>query len=174
MKPRLIRLLLLVHCVQIDWIFSACAAKRKIPCTHKPVVSRLREEATDGSVVKHRSPTSTECCQNTVVLCMLPSWSSSKSSLVAGTGRYGQELGNIAAQALKQTNMLKKKCNNRTNKTMRQLRTACDANCEAAEKAIEATRAAEKAVQNLASFAGKLCVPTDSLAVKALLCRSLV
>lgn len=73
-------------------------------------------------------------------------------------GRYGQELGTIAAQALKQTNMLKKKCTNRTNKTMRQLRTARDANCEAAEKAIEATRAAEKAVQNLASFAGKLYV----------------
>lgn len=72
-------------------------------------------------------------------------------------GRYGQELGNIAAQALKQTTMLKKKCTNRTNKTVRQLRTAPDGNCEAAEKAIEATRAAEKAVQNLASFAGKPC-----------------
>ncbi|KAL3131260.1 hypothetical protein ABBQ38_000557 [Trebouxia sp. C0009 RCD-2024] len=70
-----------------------------------------------------------------------------------GMGRYGQELGNIAAQALRQTNLLKKKCTNRTNKTVRQLRTACAPNCEAAEKAVEATRAAEKAVQNLAAFA---------------------
>lgn len=80
-------------------------------------------------------------------------------------GRYGQELGNIAAQALKQTTMLKKKCTNRTNKTVRQLRTARDGNCEAAEKAIETTRAAEKAVHNLVSFAGKPCLSTDNLAV---------
>ncbi|KAL3135344.1 hypothetical protein ABBQ32_007535 [Trebouxia sp. C0010 RCD-2024] len=70
-----------------------------------------------------------------------------------GMGRYGQELGNIAAQALRQTNLLKKKCTNRTNKTVRQLRTASAPNCEAAEKAVEATTAAEKAVQNLAAFA---------------------
>lgn len=75
--------------------------------------------------------------------------------MAAGMGRYGQELGNIAAQALRQTTMLKKKCTNRTTKTVRQLRTARDANCDAAEKAVEATRAAEKAVQNLAAFAGK-------------------
>ena len=75
--------------------------------------------------------------------------------MTAGMGRYGQELGNIAAQALRQTNLLKKKCTNRTNKTVRQLRTARAPNCEAAEKAVEATRAAEKAVQNLAAFAGE-------------------
>ena len=86
-------------------------------------------------------------------------------------GRYGQELGNIAAQALKQTFMLKKKCTNRANKTVRQLRIARNANCEAAEKAIEATRAAEKAVQNLASFAGKLCKSTSNLAVVQMLCQ---
>lgn len=85
--------------------------------------------------------------------------------MTAGMGRYGQELGNIAAQALRQTNLLKKKCTNRTNKTVRQLRTACAPNCEAAEKAVEATRAAEKAVQNLAAFAGE---PVDQLTVSPL------
>ena len=100
---------------------------------------------------------------------MLPSWSFRESEkkcvITAGMGRYGQELGNVAAQALKQTTMLKRKCTNRTNKTLRQLHTAGDANCEAAEKALEATRAAEKAVQNLASFAGKLCLSSPSRAV---------
>lgn len=73
-------------------------------------------------------------------------------------GRYGQELGNIAAQAVRHTNLLKKKCSNRTTKTVRHLRSATDSTCEAAEKAAEATREADKAVQNLAAFAGELSV----------------
>ena len=71
-------------------------------------------------------------------------------------GRYGQELGNTAALALKQTNLLKKKSANRTAKTVRQLRNAGEDHSEAAEQAVRATKAAEKAVQNLAAFAGEL------------------
>jgi len=76
--------------------------------------------------------------------------------LHAGMGRYGQDLHNTACLALKQTNLLKKKSANRTTKTVRQLRNAKEHSCEAAQKAVEATKAAEKAVQNLAQFAGKL------------------
>ena len=72
----------------------------------------------------------------------------------AGMGRYGQDLYNTASLALKQTSLLKKKSANRTAKTVRQLRNAKEHSCEAAQKAVEATRAAEKAVQNLAQFAG--------------------
>ena len=75
---------------------------------------------------------------------------------VQGCGRYGQELNNIAGQALRQTNMLKKKCANRTVKTVRQLKSAPDHSCEAAQKAVEASTAAEEAVNNLAAFAGSL------------------
>ncbi len=71
-------------------------------------------------------------------------------------GRYGQDLHNTACLALKQTNLLKKKSANRTTKTVRQLCNAKEHSCEAAQKAVEATKAAEKAVQNLAQFAGKL------------------
>ena len=71
-------------------------------------------------------------------------------------GRYGQDLHNTACLALKQTNLLKKKSANRTTKTVRQLRNAKEHSCEAAQKAVEATKAAEKAVQNLAQFAGKV------------------
>ena len=78
------------------------------------------------------------------------------SLLDAGMGRYGQDLHNTASLALRQTNLLKKKCANRTTKTVRQLRSAKEHSCEAAQKAVEATKAAEKAVQNLAQFAGKL------------------
>ncbi|KAL0047439.1 hypothetical protein WJX82_003472 [Trebouxia sp. C0006] len=70
-----------------------------------------------------------------------------------GMGRYGQDLHNTACLALKQTNLLKKKSANRTTKTVRQLRNAKEHSCEAAQKAVEATKAAEKAVQNLAQFA---------------------
>jgi len=76
--------------------------------------------------------------------------------LHAGMGRYGQDLHNTACLALKQTNLLKKKSANRTTKTVRQLRNAKEHSCEAAQKAVEATKAAEKAVQNMAQFAGKL------------------
>ena len=76
-------------------------------------------------------------------------------------GRYGQELGNIAAQAVRHTKLLKKKCANRTTKTVRHLRNASGSTCDAAEKAAEATRAADKAVQNLAAFAGELSVCKD-------------
>lgn len=69
-------------------------------------------------------------------------------------GRYGQDLHNTACLALKQTNLLKKKSANRTTKTVRQLCNAKEHSCEAAQKAVEATKAAEKAVQNLAQFAG--------------------
>lgn len=74
----------------------------------------------------------------------------------AGIGRYGQDLHNTVCLALKQTNLLKKKSANRTTKTVRQLRNAKEHSCEAAQKAVEATKAAEKAVQNLAQFAGKV------------------
>ncbi|KAL0041861.1 hypothetical protein WJX79_007139 [Trebouxia sp. C0005] len=70
-----------------------------------------------------------------------------------GMGRYGQDLHNTACLALKQTNLLKKKSANRTTKTVRQLCNAKEHSCEAAQKAVEATKAAEKAVQNLAQFA---------------------
>ncbi len=77
--------------------------------------------------------------------------------MTAGMGRYGQDLHNTASLALRQTNLLKKKCANRTTKTARQLRNAKEHSCGAAQRAVEATKAAEKAVQNLAHFAGKLC-----------------
>ncbi|DBA91117.1 TPA: hypothetical protein ACH3X1_016080 [Trebouxia sp. C0004] len=70
-----------------------------------------------------------------------------------GMGRYGQDLHNTACLALKQTNLLKKKSTNRTTKTVRQLCNAKEHSCEAAQKAVEATKAAEKAVQNLAQYA---------------------
>lgn len=73
-----------------------------------------------------------------------------------GCGRYGQELNNVAGQALRQTNLLKKKCANRTLKTVRQLKSAPDHSCEAAQKAVQASKAAEEAVNNLAAFAGSL------------------
>lgn len=72
-------------------------------------------------------------------------------------GRYGQDLYNTASLALRQTNLLKKKCANRTTKTSRQMRNAKEHSCEAAQAAVEATKAAEKAVQNLARFAGNVC-----------------
>ncbi len=77
-------------------------------------------------------------------------------------GRYGQDLHNTACLALKQTNLLKKKSANRTTKTVRQLRNAKEHSCEAAQKAVEATKAAEKAVQNLAQFAGKVLSSSPS------------
>lgn len=77
-----------------------------------------------------------------------------------GCGRYGQELNNTAGLALKQTTLLKKKCANRTAKTIRQLKCAPDHSCEAAQRAVEASRLAEEKVQNLARFAGQCTIST--------------
>jgi len=86
------------------------------------------------------------CSQAVLQVCLLH----------AGMGRYGQDLHNTACLALRQTNLLKKKSANRTTKTVRQLCNAKEHSCEAAQKAVEATKVAEKAVQNLAQFAGKV------------------